>query len=120
MIFIIKNLLSFSFSFESLTLNPVSRFIMKKLLFVAALGVAGVMSAKCNGINSLQKEKLESKDNFAVLLFAYDWVPVHTSCGKTFYLDGNDYTDCYECLQEHARQFTDAQCGAGASFELPY
>lgn len=36
---------SFSFSLASLTLKPVSIFIMKKFLLVAVLGIAGMVSA---------------------------------------------------------------------------
>lgn len=48
------------------------------------------------------------------------WVTVKTGCGKVFYLDNNMYGDCYECLQEDTRYFTDDQCGQRYSFEIPF
>lgn len=93
---------------------------MKKLMNVAAMAGARVLSAKDNAVNPMQNKEQGKMGSSVCLLRADDWIIVRTSCGRVFYLDGNDYTDCYECLQEHARHFTDAQCGQGASFELPY
>ncbi len=89
---------------------------------MATLGIAGLMSAKTMEENTIKKkESLNSKEVIKVfLLREYDWVKVTTSCGKVFYLDNNMYGDCYECLQEDARYFTDAKCGSGSSFEVPF
>ena len=93
---------------------------MKKLMFVAALVVAGMVSGKTSNKKLLDLQPQNSMLNFIKLPVVYDWVKVTTSCGKVFYLNGSDYTNCYECLQEDARKFTDAQCGKGEGFEVPF
>ena len=94
---------------------------MKKLLLVAALGVVGVVNAKTiENVSTEKKSAINEKNIASFLIREYDWVKVTTGCGKVFYLDNNMYGDCYECLQEHARQFTDAQCGEGYGFEVPF
>ncbi len=98
---------------------------MKKLLLVAAIAVAGLVSAKNVKIefetnsNSITKNYFNNGLMISKLL-VYQWVPVSTGCGKVFYLDNSMYGDCYECLQEDARKFTDAQCGGGYGFDLPF
>lgn len=91
------------------------------MLLMAALSVVGVVNAKAIEIVSAEKSSVSNEQNHtSFLLKDYDWVTVTTGCGKVFYLDNNMYGDCYECLQEDARQFTDAQCGEGYGFELPF
>lgn len=95
---------------------------MKKLFFIAALGVAGLMSASINNDAFASCKTIDSTLQFDIVSISppqYEWVTVTTVCGKVFFLDANMYS-CYEELQEDSRIFTDAQCGQGYSFDLPY
>lgn len=107
-----------SFSFEALIKN----IGMKKLFLSVAFSFAGLLSAKTEKIISpIKTQNINLSCSLSIWKpIIHDWVSVTTGCGKVFYLDGNDYKDCYECLQEDARQFTDAQCGEGYGFDLPY
>lgn len=97
---------------------------MKKLLFVAALGVAGLMSAKDVkegadiNTNIVSKSSLDKNVEISKV-FRYHWVSVVTGCGAVFYLDYNMY-DSYEAFQEDARYFTDIKCGEGECFDVPF
>ena len=98
---------------------------MKKLFFIAALGVAGMMNASETS-NNICSSSLDNAVAFSLNLNAVslvpserEWVTVTAACGKVFFLDANMYS-CYEELQEDSRIFTDAQCGEGFGFDLPY
>ena len=99
---------------------------MKKLFFIAALGVAGMMSASETSNNICSSSSSDNAVAFSLNLNTVslvpterEWVTVTTGCGKVFFLDANMY-DSYEGLQEDSRIFTDAQCGEGFGFNLPY
>jgi hypothetical protein len=86
---------------------------MKKLLVVATVLVAGMVSAKgTTGKTIVEKEKeLFAKQNLLLQQnkVLYDLVPVNTWCGKTFYLDKNNYSDALE-LAKAANEFAQQQC----------
>ncbi|WP_431611744.1 hypothetical protein [Chryseobacterium sp. 'Rf worker isolate 10'] len=79
---------------------------MKKMFFIAALAVAGMVSAntteiKKDGNAENAKEKtilVESKNQkgvaqtLKVTFKPYNWVTIVTPCGEVFYLDYNDYS----------------------------
>lgn len=86
---------------------------MKKVLLLAAFGVAGLMSAKDNqsDISTCQKVFVnEVTFELNVALAEHDWIMVETWCGKVFYLDNNHYSS-FEQIGAHANYFTDQQCG---------
>jgi len=98
---------------------------MKKLLLVAALGVAGLVSAKDvkseiadvkNEVVKNENAKEVSKEQSKVILRDIAWIGVSTWCGKVFYLNANDYSS-FEELDAAAGQFTQQQC-AGASSQI--
>lgn len=89
---------------------------MKKLLFIAALGAAGLTNAKeIKKENTSVKNKeavtenqdLERQVKIAILL--RNWIGVSTWCGKVFYLDADDYSSDEE-LYSAASYFTGQQC----------
>lgn len=79
---------------------------MKKLLFVAALGVAGLMSA------GVSKTACDTK---AVKLLQnyeddYDWITISSPCGAVYFLDGNDYCTMDD-LMDDVNYFDGQKCG---------
>lgn len=101
---------------------------MKKLLFVAALGVAGLASAKeVKNESTAAKKEVEketvsekklsqnSKEQAKILLKEIAWVGVSTWCGKVFYLNANDYSSMAE-LNDAATYFTNQQCAGASTF----
>ncbi|KFF21306.1 hypothetical protein [Chryseobacterium sp. JM1] len=102
---------------------------MKKLLFIAALGAVGVMSAK-----EIKKENISVKNKEVVtgkvelqnvkeqtkrVIVLYNWIGVSTWCGKVFYLDANDYSSMAE-LNSDAAYFTNQQCAGASTFTGQY
>ena len=87
---------------------------MKKLFFIAALGVAGMMSASAsNDVNIDLVKSDEATVKADLVLIAppeHAWIGVQTWCGKVFYLDMNHYNSQAE-LEAAASHFTQAQCG---------
>ena len=77
---------------------------MKKLLLLAAFGVAGLMSAKGYLVSLTIEQNVEAE------LSEHDWLVVETWCGKVFYLDNNHYSS-FEEIAKDADYFTDQQCG---------
>lgn len=73
-----------------------------------------------NDISNSQIERSNKIRNELMVAPPHYWVTVIIGCGKVFFLDNNMYSDCYECLQEDARLFTDAQCGDGYGFEVQF
>lgn len=62
---------------------------MKKLLLVAALGVAGLVSAEnyeAQIAKSVNEVNLKTSSE-SLKMKRYLWYPVTTSCGQTYYLD---------------------------------
>ncbi|HAV03027.1 MAG TPA: hypothetical protein DCW95_07570 [Chryseobacterium sp.] len=86
---------------------------MKKVLLMAAIFVAGIVSAntvydKANNsgfvLLDAEIEQIASEsDHYGIM--------VETWCGKVFYLDGNHYENFTE-FGADANYFTDQQCGA--------
>ena len=94
---------------------------MKKLLFIVALGAAGLTSAKeikkedasvknKEGVTEkVENQNLEKQVKIAMLL--RNWIGVSTWCGKVFYLDASDYSSIAD-LNADATYFTDQQCAS--------
>ncbi len=98
---------------------------MKKMFFIAALAVAGLVSAnttgeirkEANAENAKEKTVLvESKDQKGVaqalkVTFKpqYDWVTIVTPCGAVFYLDYNDYSTT-EAFWDDVHHFAAIKC----------
>ncbi len=86
---------------------------MKKVLLLAAFGVAGLMSASENRNDFSNSQKLfvdEEKYELNAVVVDHDWIVVETWCGKVFYLDNNHY-ESFEAIGADANYFTDQQCG---------
>jgi len=94
---------------------------MKKILFIAALGVAGFMSAESkpfhgfelgslkninlkdnkNKTENVKQEKIvidNPKELITSMMFFYTWERVHSPCGQIYFLDLDQYTDDYNGL----------------------
>lgn len=84
----------------------------EKLFFIAALVVAGLMTAAISNDAFESCKTIDTTLKFHIASLAqpeYEWVTVTAACGKVFFLDANMYS-CYEELQEDSRIFSDAQC----------
>jgi len=104
---------------------------MKKLLFIATLCVAGLVSAKNAEVKKpeAKRETAESKNNestkqdsqtdLKVALKRIAWIGVSTWCGKVFYLGANDYSN-YEELDAAATQFTQQQCAGHSTLPTQF
>lgn len=70
-----------------------------------------MMSAKSATEKSI-KDSNQSQivENVAHFKLMYNWLPVHTPCGVTFYLNADDYTNVYDYAND-VRYFTYAKCG---------
>lgn len=82
---------------------------MKKLLFVAALGVAGLMSANVNPLKTETSKEVEK----TVKLEEVEWcgtVKYMTSCGLPGY-DSWCTSDGEECLLKAYDMFEEYYCG---------
>ena len=99
---------------------------MKKIFFIAALGVAGLVSAK--GVadkkvgkkaETIEKKAVNNKVSIKAKAAFYNWVGVSTWCGKVFYLDASDYSSMDE-LSDAATQFTNQQCSGASTFTGQY
>lgn len=81
---------------------------MKKLLLVAALGIAGLVSAKEN----VKKIELNTKNCILIVsnkenVFLRHLVQITASCGKIYYLDTDQYASFEELMD--AVDYFDAQ-----------
>ena len=87
---------------------------MKKLFFMVALGVAGMMSAnRMENEVTIPQKSFTNEVTFELNVLTppeHDWIEVETWCGKVFYLDNNDYSSFQE-IGTDANYFTDQQCG---------
>lgn len=99
---------------------------MKKVFFIAAFGVAGLMSAKgitdkkvIKKIVTTEKKNVNKKVSKKTKAAFYNWIGVSTWCGKVFYLDMNDYSNAEE-LDAAATQFTNQQCATATTFTGQY
>ena len=89
---------------------------MKKLLFIAALGVAGLVSAK--NVEEIKTEKAKEKapvektisvEKKSTAKKPYNWVTIVSPCGAVFYLDMNDYATT-DAFWADAHHFSDVKC----------
>lgn len=72
---------------------------MKKIFFIAALSVAGLISAKGNAdkktikksINT-EKKAISKKNSKKTKAAAYNWIKVTSPCGAVYYLEASDYS----------------------------
>lgn len=81
---------------------------MKKLLLVAALGVAGLVSAKEN----VKNDELNTKNCILIVskkenVLLRHLVQITASCGKIYYLDTDQYASFEELMD--AVDYFDAQ-----------
>ncbi|WP_407484009.1 hypothetical protein [Elizabethkingia meningoseptica] len=90
---------------------------MKKILLVAAIAVAGLVSAKSSVKNvsaeskSVKKEFVKKTKNAqATKALFYRWGKRISPCGKVYYLDLDGYADASE-LFKAVDQFDYAKCG---------
>lgn len=86
---------------------------MKKLLFVAALGVASLVSAKEFSKKSLLKnpEKQNKKLIDARLKnLPYQWVKVNSPCGEVYWIQAANYRTVSDAL-DAIDYFNEAKCG---------
>jgi hypothetical protein len=94
---------------------------MKKLLTMAAIVAAAMVSAKNGGGNQIKKIKnidiLKNKMMTNVLLSNNPiWITVYSPCGKIYFLDANDYTNNNDKLMEDVKQFNAAKCNGDTGF----
>lgn len=76
-------------------MNPVRLFIMKKLLFVAVLGVAGVMSAKTKDLHVVVPKMVKKVSMVKKIKKPADFTctTFKTSCGWTSAVCGNSFVE---------------------------
>ena len=88
---------------------------MKKLFFVAALGVAGLMSANVVNKQELKAEDVKNQEQlFKSKTVAYSWVAIISPCGKVYYLAYESYANCsMDDLYGDIAYFNAQQCGGG-------
>lgn len=99
---------------------------MKKVILIAALGVAGLVSAKGSAdkkvikkTETTVKKVLNSNASNKTKAAFYNWIGVSTWCGKVFYLEASDYSS-FEELDAAATQFTNQQCAGASTFTGQY
>lgn len=90
---------------------------MKKLIVLAALGVAGFMSAKGN-VSEVTKSK--GKQNVVVNVtkesvktkaaFIYRWIGIESPCGAVYFLNADDYSSWSEFMDD-VTYFNGQKCG---------
>lgn len=92
---------------------------MKKLLLVAAVGVAGLVSANTtkeiadNYVDkNIKKEAYYNECSTQTLntYMFYELVYIPTPCGNDFYLNAEDYTNIYDYARD-IQYFTMVKCG---------
>ncbi|MBB6330367.1 hypothetical protein HNP24_001317 [Chryseobacterium sediminis] len=87
---------------------------MKKIIFIAALGTAGLMSAKSittkkviKKAETTEKKGLNRSKTKAVL---YNWIQVTSPCGAVYYLEASDY-DSVGDFTDDVIYFNAQKCG---------
>lgn len=83
---------------------------MKKVLFVAALGVAGLMSANVSPLNGETSKEIEKTSKLEEQQEWCGTVKYITSCGLPGY-DSWCTSDGEECLMKTQEMFEDYYCG---------
>lgn len=89
---------------------------MKKLLFVASLGVAGLMSAKGTEVKTISESKNQKSEKIAD--FIRYRLTIKTVCGTTYQTIFDTDFDTYECLYNEWEMYNNEDCGH-SSFENP-
>ena len=86
---------------------------MKKLLFVVALGVAGLMSAKDAKVQTSKSERFSKWDTgVKTKAVFYNWVQIVSPCGAVYYLAYESYVGCtIDELYSDIATFNYAKCG---------
>ncbi|WP_417430920.1 hypothetical protein [Halpernia sp.] len=87
---------------------------MKKLLLIATLGIAGMMSAKSTKQShelNFKNEKMNSLLNLVVSPPDINLVKITSECGIVFYLNSNDYSTSKE-LEADAVKWSAIKCNA--------
>lgn len=99
---------------------------MKKLILIAALGVAGIISAKdvadkkvIKKAETIEIKYINNNIDKKAKMPPITWIGVSTCCGKVFYLNATDYSS-YEELDAAASQFTNQQCAGASTFTGQY
>ncbi|SFI16597.1 hypothetical protein [Halpernia frigidisoli] len=103
---------------------------MKKVLLLAAFGVAGLMSA--NQVSqTFAKSHLTAEQNLNFIKSAnnkfappaHQFVPIQSPCGQVYYLDLNQYSDDAAGLIQFGNDinyFNEQKCGSGGGFQGQY
>jgi hypothetical protein len=81
---------------------------MKKLLVMATVLVAGMVSA--NGTTGKTIVEKEKSEKLLLLPPTYNWVTVVSPCGKVYFLDANNYSTPTDLLCA-VIDFNIAKCG---------
>lgn len=87
---------------------------MKKLLLLAAFGVAGFVSAKENTSNNSDSNK-QKQQTFVLTRYL---VTIKTVCGTTYQTVFDSEFDSYDCLYNEWEMYNNQDCGH-ASYENP-
>lgn len=86
---------------------------MKKLLFMTALGVAGLVSAKESVKKSLVKSPVKLNASFIdakLKNLPYQWVKVNSPCGEVYWLQAANYKTVSDAI-DAIDYFNEAKCG---------
>jgi hypothetical protein len=93
---------------------------MKKMLFIAAFGVAGLVSAKNAEIktfpkdNSLEVKVVESKDSKLATKFGCYQYGIVIGCTNEMVVDtacGNTFAEAQACMNHNAALLNEFMCG---------
>ncbi|WP_124640992.1 hypothetical protein [Amniculibacterium aquaticum] len=96
---------------------------MRKLFLVAALGVAGLMSAKEQIVKNIcmisSESVIESESMNTLLVEGHTWIAIDSGCGQQYFLDLNHYSDDVaglKAFQDDIAFFSEQKCrGAQAA-----
>lgn len=90
---------------------------MKKLLLIAAIGAAGLMSAKSitekkviKKVETTEKKVRSKVSNKAKKAVFYNWIQVTSPCGAVYYLEASDYGSI-EAFADDVVYFNAQKCG---------
>ncbi len=85
---------------------------MKKMLFVVALGVAGLLCAKgtVKSKKSVIKPIVKKSLVMKTPQMPSQWVECHSPCGKVYWLQASNYNTPAELLDAQ-QEFNDIKCG---------
>jgi len=90
---------------------------MKKIFFIAALSVAGLISAKGNADKKIikksvntEKKAVNKKASKRTKVVVYNWIRVISPCGAVYYLEASDYNSV-ESFTDDVIYFNAQKCG---------